>query len=62
MKQKPKNTDQTLSETKYPGAKNLAGPKHKAVASDLNMNVDGQKESYVNTAPATQVGGHNRKK
>jgi hypothetical protein len=61
MSVKPKNTNESLSQLKKPGSSELAGPKHKAVASDLKMNVDSNKESLRNTAPAKQRGGHNKK-
>jgi len=61
MSCKPKNTNETLSQMSKPGARELAGPKHKAVASDLKMNVDANAESLRKTARTKQRGGHNKK-
>jgi len=57
---KPKSTDEALSQITYPGAKELAGPKHKDQA-DLKMDVDSSKASRIAANGTKQIGGHAKK-
>lgn len=59
---KPKNTDKTIKECSYPGARELAGPAHKSDTEDLKMSVDSSKESRISANGTKQIGGHARKK